>query len=315
LTVAIDERTAASVSFGLSEEQKELRALAHDFAEREIRPIEHEHDADMRHPADLIVHAHEVGLMNLNVPEEYGGPGLSAFDSMLVGEALYWGCSGIGTSITANGLGAGPVIGFGSDEQKRAWLTPLIEQPILCSFGLSEPGAGSDVASLKTTAVREGDDYVLNGSKTFITNAGYADWTVVFAKTDAKGGSNGMSAFIVPMDTPGVTIETHLDKMGQRATDTSAFALQDVRVPVENRIGEEGDGFKIAMATLDATRPGTAIGAVDGAREAVARVLLPEPEKQARDAEQDREGSSEGRVDLLARVEPPLWGSASPQPE
>jgi acyl-CoA dehydrogenase len=266
--VAIDERTAASVSFGLSEEQKELRALAHDFAEREIRPIEAEHDADMRHPAELIVHAHEVGLMNLNVPEEYGGPGLSAFDSMLVGEELYWGCSGIGTSITANGLGAGPVIGFGSDEQKRTWLTPLIEQPILCSFGLSEPGAGSDVASLKTTAVREGDEYVLNGSKTFITNAGYAEWTVVFAKTDPKGGSNGMSAFIVPMDAPGVTIEKHLDKMGQRATDTSAFALQDVRVPVESRIGEEGDGFKIAMATLDATRPGTAIGAVGVAQAA-----------------------------------------------
>jgi acyl-CoA dehydrogenase len=268
LTVAIDERTAASVSFGLSDEQKELRALAREFAEREIRPIEAENDADMRHPADLVVHAHEVGLMNLNVPEEYGGPGLSVFDSMLVGEELYWGCSGIGTSITANGLGAGPVIGFGSDEQKRAWLTPLIEQPILCSFGLSEPGAGSDVASLKTTAAREGDEYVLNGSKTFITNAGYAEWTVVFAKTDPKGGSNGMSAFVVPMDAPGVTIEKHLDKMGQRATDTSAFALQDVRVPVANRIGEEGDGFKIAMATLDATRPGTAIGAVGVAQAA-----------------------------------------------
>jgi acyl-CoA dehydrogenase len=268
LTVAIDERTAAGVSFGLSDEQKELRALARDFAQREIRPIEAEHDADMRHPADLIGHAHEVGLMNLNVPEEYGGPGLSVFDSMLVGEELYWGCSGIGTSITANGLGAGPVIGFGSDEQKRTWLTPLIEQPILCSFGLSEPGAGSDVASLKTTAVLDGDEYVLNGSKTFITNAGYAEWTVVFAKTDPKGGSNGMSAFIVPMEVPGVTIEKHLDKMGQRATDTSAFALQDVRIPVENRIGEEGDGFKIAMATLDATRPGTAIGAVGVAQAA-----------------------------------------------
>ena len=281
--MAIDERTAASVSFGLNEEQKELRALAHDFAEREIRPTEAEHDADMRHPAELFVHAHEVGLMNLNVPEEYGGPGLSAFDSMLVGEELYWGCSGIGTSITANGLGAGPVIGFGSDEQKRTWLTPLIEQPILCSFGLSEPGAGSDVASLKTTAVREGDEYVLNGSKTFITNAGYAEWTVVFAKTDSKGGSNGMSAFIVPMDAPGVTIEKHLDKMGQRATDTSAFALQDVRLPVENRIGEEGDGFKIAMATLDFTRPGSAIGAVGVAQAAYEHALAYSKERVAFD--------------------------------
>jgi len=261
---AIDERTATGVSFALTDEQKELRALAREFAEKEIRPREAECDEHMRHPADVIEKAHEVGLMNLHVPEEFGGPGLPAFDGMLVGEELYWGCSGIGTSITANGLGAGPVIGFGSDEQKRKWLTPLIEEPILASFGLSEPGAGSDVASLKTTAVREGDEYVINGSKTFITNAGYAAWATIFAKTDKKE----MSCFVVPMDAPGVTLEQHLDKMGQRATDTSAFALQDVRVPVESRIGEEGDGFKIAMATLDATRPGTAIGAVGVAQAA-----------------------------------------------
>ena len=266
--MATIEGTATGVSFALTDEQKALRHLAREFAEKEIRPKEADYDEHMRHPADVIGKAHELGLMNLHVPEEYGGPGLPAFDGILVGEELYWGCSGIGTSITANGLGSGPVIGFGSDEQKRTWLTPLLEQPILCSFGLSEPGAGSDVASLKTTAVREGDEYVLNGSKTFITNAGYAEWTVVFAKTDPRGGSNGMSAFVVPMDAPGVTIEKHLDKMGQRATDTSAFALQDVRLPVENRIGEEGDGFKIAMATLDATRPGTAIGAVGVAQAA-----------------------------------------------
>src|SRR5215471_16249611 len=212
----------------------------------------------MQHPVEVVAKAHEVGLMNLHVPEEYGGLGLSAFDGMLVGEELYWGCSGMGTSLTANGLGAGPVILFGSDEQKARWLPPLIESPILCSFGLSEPGAGSDVASMKTTAVRDGDEYVLNGSKTFITNAGYAAWTVVFAKTDPKGGHRGISAFVVPMDTPGVAIEKHLDKMGQRSTDTSAFALVDVVVPASNRLGEEGDGFKIAMQTLDFTRPGTA---------------------------------------------------------
>jgi acyl-CoA dehydrogenase len=259
---------ATGISFALTDEQKALRELAREFAAKEIRPKEHEYDERMQHPADVIAKAHETGLMNLHVPEEYGGPGLSIFDGMLVGEELYWGCSGIGTSISANGLGAGPVIGFGSDEQKRKWLTPLIEEPLLASFGLSEPGAGSDVASLKTTAVREGDEYVLNGSKTFITNAGYAAWTVVFAKTDPKGGAKGMSAFVVPMDTPGVTIESHLDKMGQRSTDTSAFALQDVRIPAENLIGEEGDGFKIAMATLDVTRPGTAIGAVGVAQAA-----------------------------------------------
>jgi acyl-CoA dehydrogenase len=264
----IEHAAATGVSFGLTDEQKALRELARDFAANEIRPKEHEYDEKMQHPADVIAKAHEVGLMNLHIPEEYGGAGLSSFEGMLVSEELNWGCSGIGTSISANGLGAGPVLLFGSDEQKATWMPPLVESPILCSFGLSEPGAGSDVASLKTTAVREGDEYILNGSKTFITNAGYAAWTVVFAKTDPRGGSKGMSAFIVPMDTPGVTIESHLDKMGQRATDTSAFALQDVRVPAANRIGAEGDGFKIAMATLDFTRPGTAIGAVGVAQAA-----------------------------------------------
>jgi len=266
--MATIEQTAAGVSFEPSEEQRSLRGLAREFATREIRPLEREYDERMQHPADVIAKAHEVGLINLHVPQEYGGLGLSAFDGMLVGEELYWGCSGIATSILANGLGSGPVILFGSEEQRATWLPPLVEQPILCSFGLSEPGAGSDVAAMKTTAVRDGGEYVLNGSKTFITNAGYAAWTVVFAKTDPRAGHKGMSAFVVPMDTPGVTIEQHLEKMGQRATDTSAFALQDVRVPVENRLGEEGDGFKIAMATLDFTRPGTAIGAVGVAQAA-----------------------------------------------
>src|SRR5438874_811260 len=159
------------VSFGLSAEQRALRELAHEFAANEIRPREREHDEHMRHPVELIAKAHELGLMNVHVPEEYGGAALSAFDGMLIGEELYWGCAGIGTSITANGLGSGPLILFGSDEQKATWLPPLIESPILCSFGLSEPGAGSDVASLKTTAVRDGDEYVLNGSKTFITRS------------------------------------------------------------------------------------------------------------------------------------------------
>jgi acyl-CoA dehydrogenase len=266
--VAFEERTAAGVSFALTEEQKELRRLARTFAEREIRPREAEHDAEMRHPAELIAQAHKLGLMNLHVPAEYGGLGLSAFDGLLVSEELYWGCSGIGTSITANGLGAGPVLLFGSPEQKARWLPPLVERPILCSFALSEPGAGSDVAALRCTAVRDGDEYVLNGSKTFITNAGHAEWAVVFAKTDPSAGRRGMSAFVVEMAAPGATVEKHLEKMGQRATDTSAFALHDVRVPVENRLGEEGDGFKIAMATLDFTRPGTAIGAVGVAQAA-----------------------------------------------
>jgi acyl-CoA dehydrogenase len=266
--MATIERAVGGVSFALTDEQKELRALAREFATKEIRPKSADYDERSHHPDDLIAKAHSVGLMNLHVPEEYGGLALSSFDGMLVGEELNWGCSGIGTSIGANGLGSGPVILAGSEEQKATWLPPLLESPILCSFGLSEPGAGSDVARLQTSAVRRGDEYVLNGSKTFITNAGHAAWTVVFAKTDPAKGHRGMSAFIVPMDTPGVTIEQHLEKMGQRSTDTSAFALTDVVVPAANRIGEEGEGFKIAMKTLDFTRPGTAAGAVGVAQAA-----------------------------------------------
>jgi acyl-CoA dehydrogenase len=264
----VETGVAGGVSFALTEEQRELRALARDFAEKEIRPKAAEYDEHQTHPADIVAKAHEVGLMNVHIPEEYGGPGLPGFDGMLIGEELSWGCSGIAVSIVGNTLGAGPVLIAGTDEQKRAWLPPLIEEPILCCFGLSEPDAGSDVARIKTTAERHGDDYILNGSKMFISNAGHAAWSVVFAQTDKSKGHRGLSAFVVPMDNDGVTLEKHLDKMGQRATDTSAFALSDVRVPAANMLGAEGDGFKIAMQTLDLTRPGTAAGAVGVAQAA-----------------------------------------------
>jgi acyl-CoA dehydrogenase len=256
------------ISFELTDEQKALRELAHEFAEKEIRPREAGYDEHSTHPEDVIVRAHELGLMNVHVPEAYGGPGLGCFDGILIGEELNWGCSGIGTAIVANGLGAGPVIVFGTDEQKRRWLAPLVEEPLLCSFGLTEPNAGSDVSGIQTTATRRGDEYVLNGSKMFITNAGHAAWVVVFARTSQETGNRGLSAFVVPTDLDGVIHERHLDKMGQRATDTSAIAFQDVVVPVANRLGEEGEGFKIAMTVLDFTRPGTAIGAVGVARAA-----------------------------------------------
>jgi acyl-CoA dehydrogenase len=268
VAVAPMETTLTGVSFALTDEQKELRALARDFAEKEIRPKAAEYDEQQTHPADVIVKAHELGLMNLHVPQEYGGVGLSTFDGILIGEELSWGCAGMCVSLTANTLGAGPVVLAGSDEQKRDWLVPLLHEPLLCSFGLTEPDAGSDVARIKSSAERRGDEYVLNGSKTFISNAGHAAWTVVFAKTDGSKGHRGLSAFIVPMDADGVSLEKHLDKMGQRSTDTSAFALTDVVVPAANRLGEEGDGFKIAMQTLDFTRPGTAAGAVGVAQAA-----------------------------------------------
>jgi acyl-CoA dehydrogenase len=260
--------TAGGVSFALTEEQKALRELAHQFAEKEIRPRAAEYDELSIHPADVIAKAHELGLMNAHLPAEHGGLELSVFDGMLIGEELAWGCSGMATSIAANALGAAPVLIAGTDEQKRRFLAPLVDEPSLCSFALTEPNAGSDVSGIRTTAVRHGDEYILNGSKMFITNAGHAAWLVVFASTDRSKGHRGLSAFVVPADLDGVVVERHLDKMGQRATDTSALAFQDVRVPVENRLGEEGDGFKIAMKTLDFTRPGTAAGAVGVAQAA-----------------------------------------------
>ena len=268
----VEAGVASGVSFALTDEQRELRALAREFAEKEIRPKAAEYDEHQTHPADVVAKAHELGLMNLHLPESLGGPELSAFDGMLVGEELNWGCSGIGTSILANGLAAGPILVAGTDEQKREWLAPLVAEPVLGCFGLSEPGAGSDVSGIQTTAVGAGSaggrEYRLNGSKMFITNAGRAAWMVCFASTDRSQGHRGLTAFVVPMDAEGVTIEKHLDKMGQRATDTSAVAFQDVVVPAANRLGNEGDGFKIAMQTLDFTRPGTAIGAVGVAQAA-----------------------------------------------
>ena len=263
-----ETRVAGGVSFALTPEQRELRSLSREFAEKEIRPKAAEYDEHQTHPGDIIEKAHELGLMNIHIPEDVGGPGLPAFDGMLIGEELAWGCSGIAVSIVANTLGAAPVMIAGSDEQKRTWLPPLLEAPLLCSFALSEPDAGSDAARIKTTAERRGDEYVLNGSKMFITNGGQAAWSVVFASTDRSQGHKGLSAFVVPMDADGVSIEKHLDKMGQRSTDTSAFALSDVVVPEANRLGEEGEGFKVAMQTLDLTRPGTAAGAVGVAQAA-----------------------------------------------
>src|SRR5919202_2809432 len=266
--MSIAVATESGVSFALTEEQKALRALAREFAEKEIRPRAAAYDEHSTHPADVIAKAHELGLMNVHIPEEYGGLGLPGFEGALIGEELSWGCSGMAVSIVANILGALPLLIAGTEEQRRTWIAPLVDEPILCAFALSEPDAGSDVARIKTTAERRGDEYVLNGSKMFITNAGYAAWTIVFASTDRSKGHRGLSAVVVPMEAEGVTIEKHLDKMGQRATDTSAFALHDVRVPAANRLGAEDDGFRIAMRTLDFTRPGTAAGAGGVAQDA-----------------------------------------------
>jgi acyl-CoA dehydrogenase len=256
------------VDFTLTDEQKDLRELAHSFAEKEMRPVAWEYDKDGTWPQDVIDKAWEVGLMNTHVPEAYGGPGLDYLSGCVIEEEIGWGCSGIGTSLMANGLAAAPVGLGGSEETKKKYLGMLTESAKLASFCLTEPDAGSDVSGMKTRAVKQGDKYVLNGSKCFITNGTYADWFTVYAKTDPEAGHRGISAFVVDADAPGVTVDKKEDKMGQRASNTATISFNDVEVPAENLLAEENHGFKLAMMTLDRTRPGVAAMAVGIARAA-----------------------------------------------
>jgi acyl-CoA dehydrogenase len=255
------------VDFTLTEEQRNLREMAHDFAVKEIRPVAWEYDRDGTWPQDIIEKAWEVGLMNSHIPEEYGGAGAGYLDGALIEEELSWGCSGIQTSLGCNGLAFTPVLIGGSEETKKEYLGRLIEAPLLASFCLTEPDAGSDVSGMRTTAQRKGDKYVLNGSKCFITNGGYANWYTVFAKTDKEAGHRGISAFVVPRDA-GVVVDKKEDKLGQRASNTATISFNDVEIPASNLLGEENEGFKIAMMTLDRTRPGVAAMAVGIARAA-----------------------------------------------
>jgi acyl-CoA dehydrogenase len=265
--VAVAEATG--VSFQLTDEQQEIRDLARDFARNEIRPVAAAADQASKLPIEVLRKGWETGLMNLHIPEQYGGSGLSTMAGSLVMEELAWGCSGIVTSMEANGLGGAPVVIAGNEAQKEKYLGMLTEEFTFCAFGLTEPGAGSDVSSIATTAVRDGDHYILNGSKTFITNAEIANWVVIFAMTDKSKGHRGLSAFIVDTNSDGWDVGPHMDKLGQRASPTNEIFLRDVKVPVENRLGEEGEGFKIAMKTLDSTRPGTAAMAVGVMRAAL----------------------------------------------
>jgi acyl-CoA dehydrogenase len=205
--------------------------------------------------------------MNSHIPAEYGGAGAGFLDGCLIEEELAWGCSGIQTSLGCNGLASTPVMLGGSEEIKREYLGRLTEAPLLASFCLTEPDAGSDVSGMRTTAERRGDRYVINGSKCFITNGGYANWYTVYAKTDKDAGHRGISAFVVPRDA-GVVVDKKEDKLGQRASNTATISLNDVEIPAENLLGEENEGFKLAMMTLDRTRPGVAAMAVGIARAA-----------------------------------------------
>jgi acyl-CoA dehydrogenase len=256
------------VDFTLTDEQKALRELAHDFAAGEIRPVAWELDKEGTWPAEVFAKAHEVGLMNTHIPEEYGGPGLSYLDGCLIEEELSWGCSGVTTSLGANGLAAAPVILAGSEEIKKKYLGMLTEELKYASFCLTEPGAGSDVSSMRTRAVKKGDKYVINGQKCFITNGTYADWYTVYAKTDPDAGHRGISAFLVPRDDT-VVIDKKEDKMGQRASNTATVTFNDTEIPADHILGEENKGFKVAMMTLDRTRPGVAAMATGIARAAM----------------------------------------------
>jgi len=245
------------VDFTLTDEQKSLRELAHDFAEKEIRPAAWELDRDGAWPQAIIDKAHEVGLMNTHIPEEYGGAGLNYLDGCIIEEELSWGCSGVQTSLGANGLASAPVMLGACEEVKREFAEELIAEPKLASFCLTEPDAGSDVSGMRTRAVRKGDTYVLRGSKCFITNGSYADWFVVYAKTDPEAGHRGISAFLVRKDDT-VVVDKKEDKMGQRASNTATITFNDTEVDARYLLGEENRGFKLAMMVLDRTRPGVA---------------------------------------------------------
>src|SRR3954447_14206879 len=255
------------VDFTLTDEQKNLRELAHDFAAKEIRPVAWELDKDGAWPQAIIDKAHEVGLMNTHLPEEYGGPGLNYLDGCIIEEELSWGCSGVQTSLGANGLASAPVMLGGSEDVRREFAEDLIASPKLASFCLTEPDAGSDVSGMRTRAVRKGDRYVLNGSKCFITNGSYADWFVVYAKTDPEAGHRGISAFLVRKDAT-VIVDKKEDKMGQRASNTATITFNETEIDARYLLGEENKGFKLAMMVLDRTRPGVAAMATGIARAA-----------------------------------------------
>jgi acyl-CoA dehydrogenase len=266
------------MEFLLSDEQLALQETARRFAQTEIAPIAAHHDQTGEFPMAVMQKAWELGLSSESIPVEYGGVGLSLFDAVLVVEELAWGCAGMATSIMCNDLGLTPILIGGSDDQKKEWLGYLTKSFRLVSFCLSEPGAGSDVAGLQLLAEKDGDHYVLNGTKCWITNGGVADLYTVFATLDRSTRHQGVCAFVMPRDTPGITVGKKEDKMGQRASDTRVIHFDNVRVPASQRLGAEGEGFKIAMRTLDCTRP-----SIGGLAVGIARRALEESVKYAKE--------------------------------
>jgi len=240
--------------FNFTEDQLALRKMVQDVVAKEITPyaLEMDHNDGMRE--GLLEKLDEAGLINLTVPEEYGGPGLDALSIALIYEQLGYGCAGVATAVAANALASYPVHLLGTEEQKKKFFG-VINDGNMAAFALTEPGAGSDAGAVATSAVKDGEDYILNGTKCFITNGGTAKIYVIFANARKSAGIRGLTAFIVDRDTPGFSTGKKEEKMGIRASNTCELILDNVRVPATNRIGREGEGFKIAMKTLDAARP------------------------------------------------------------
>ena len=244
------------MDFALNEEQLELQEMVREFVEKEITPYAAEMDAENHMRDGLIDKANEMGLLNVIVPEELDGPGLDSISVATIYEELGKGCAGVATSLAANSLATVPVLLAGTDEQKKMYCD-VLNNGGLAAFALTEPGAGSDAGGVSTRAVhnKEEGTYTLNGSKMFITNGGLAEIFLVFANTRKTGGIRGLTAFIVPKDTPGFSVGKKENKMGIRPSNTTELVLQDVVIPESYRVGREGEGFRIAMNTLDSARP------------------------------------------------------------
>jgi alkylation response protein AidB-like acyl-CoA dehydrogenase len=243
--------------FDLTSEQREIRELCRDFAAREIRPISREVDeADTEMPWDVWYKAADLGLTSFMLPAEYGGGGLTdCLTACIVQEELCYGCSGIGNLITSGGFFAEPILVLGSEEQKRRWIEPIAgDRPPLGALATTEPGSGSDAASIQTTAQRKGDGYVLGGQKTWISNGGLAEAYVVFATVEPGAGSRGVTAFVVERGDEGVQFGPPMKKMGQRAIVNAEMFLEDAELPEDRRLGEEGQGFSGLMQTFDRSR-------------------------------------------------------------
>ena len=256
------------LSFHLNEEQEAIRDMAKKFAEQEIAPHAIHYDERDEFPWDIVKKLHEVGLLTAGVPEEFGGPGIDYIGQAVVCEELARGDAGVGTTVLASCmLGADPVVIGGNDDQKKRFFD-VLNKGGLGAFCLTEPGAGSDAAGLSMTAKLDGDAYILNGTKQFITNGGVADYYTVFATTDKKLKHRGIVAFMVDRHSPGVSIGKKENKLGIRTSDTAQVVFEDVRVPVANRLWNEGEGFKLCMMTLDMSRPMIAALAVGNAQAA-----------------------------------------------